>query len=74
MIDSGLTNFWVQNIMNPRGVTRKVEEIGPEVLTMDHFGIAFKIMLVAVVISAVGFVSEIVFAYLYKKLQINNSE
>lgn len=66
LFDSGLTDLWIENTINPRGVVIKVDEIGPQVLTLDHLEIAFKIILISVGISVIGFFAEIVFFQIHR--------
>lgn len=70
LIEGGLTNLWIENALNQRGINKKLPEIGPEVLTMEHLDIGFKIMMVVWSISIMGFLAEIVF-YRIKKM-LNN--
>lgn len=62
MIDAGLTEYWIQNVINRRGLKRKVEQVGPEILTMEHLDVAFKIILGALLISIIVFLIEIIFS------------
>lgn len=66
MIDAGLTDYWIQKTVNPRGLKKSVETIGPEILTMEHLDIAFKISLIAFASSLIVFLAEIVFFQLHK--------
>lgn len=59
MIDAGLTNMWLQKTHNPRGLINKNEKIGPEILTMEHLEVAFKIIIILMAISVVVFLAEI---------------
>lgn len=61
MIEGGLINLWIQNAFKQRGVNKKLNDIGPEILTMEHLDVAFKIILIALAISVIGFLSEIIF-------------
>lgn len=66
LFDAGLTSYWIQSRLNPRSVIKKVEDIGPEVLTMEHLDIAFKIIMIAVAICILMFLFEILFFQLHK--------
>lgn len=64
MISSGLPQFWHNNFVNPRNLKRIPEEIGPQVLTMDHLEIAFKVCLSPLILSVFVFVVEVCVASL----------
>lgn len=66
MIDTGLTKHWTDDTFNPKGFIQKQEEIGPEVLTLEHLDIAFKIIFAALMICVVAFLMEIVFSFVQK--------
>lgn len=66
MLDSGLGNFWFQRTFYPKGNIRKVDEMRPEVLTLEHLDVAFKIIMVAMAISCLSFLAEIVFFQVQK--------
>lgn len=67
MIEGGLINLWIQNALKQRGINKKLPEIGPEVLTMEHLDIAFKIIMIVWAICILGFLAEIMF-YRIKKM------
>lgn len=66
MIDAGLTVQWNQEQINPRGLIYKAEEIGPEVLTLEHLEIAFKIVMISISISFFVFIAEILIFHINK--------
>lgn len=66
LIDAGITDYYIENAVNPRGLKNTVETIGPEILTMEHLEIAFKISLIAIAFSLIVFMAEIVFFQLHK--------
>lgn len=57
----GFLSYWQKLAINPKGLIRKIDEIGPQVLTMEHLGIGFQICLVACAICVVILMFEIVF-------------
>lgn len=59
MISGGLFHYWLNNGRNPMGLKKKLDDIGPEVLTMDHLEIGFKISLYPLIISITAFLIEI---------------
>lgn len=61
MYDTGFCQLWNKGIVQSKDVIKRVEEIGPEVLTLEHLDIAFKIILVAIAISLISFLAEIAF-------------
>lgn len=56
----GFLIYWRKNEINPQGFKRKLEEIGPQVLTMEHLEIGFLVCLFPFGISAIVFVFEII--------------
>lgn len=66
MIQAGLMEYWNEGIINPRGLIKKVDEIGPQVLTLDHLDIAFKIIVIAIVVSVACFLTEITLTRLHR--------
>lgn len=59
LADSGILNLFYAVHVNPKGFVSKNDEIGPQVLTMDHLMIGFQICLAVMVASFVAFVVEI---------------
>lgn len=55
----GFLNYWEQLLLNPRGFEIKIDKIGPQVLTMDHLLVGFKICLVPLIVSMLVFLVEI---------------
>lgn len=56
----GLLSYWRKFEINPKGLKRKVDKIGPQVLTMDHLEIGFLVCLLPCGIGAIIFVFELV--------------
>lgn len=59
LISSGLISYWINIAGNKYGFKRKISEIGPEVLTMEHLGIGFLVCFIPLVISFVVFIAEV---------------
>lgn len=59
LADSGLLNRYNDLNTNPRGMKLKIEQIDPQVLTVEHLMIGLRIWLIAVLISLIAFVAEI---------------
>jgi hypothetical protein len=55
----GFLIYWRMLEINPKGIERKIDVIGPQVLTMDHLMIGFQICLFACAIGATTFVFEV---------------
>lgn len=56
----GLINYWSDSMLNPKGIKQSIEEIGPQVLTMDHLAIGFLFCAIPFILCFVALVSEIV--------------
>lgn len=57
---SGLLEYWYQNFLNPRRKRlMKAEEVGPQVLTIEHLGICFLLWLIPLTCSLVVFLGEL---------------
>lgn len=54
----GLIFYWENLWSNPRGLKMKIDEIGPQVLTMEHLMFGFYIWLAVLAISIIAFVGE----------------
>lgn len=65
---AGLIDHWNRNVMNPKGIINKQEDIGPQVLTMDHLEVCFLIILLPMVLAFISFAGEILHAWLIKKI------
>lgn len=59
LADGGFFNYWDDMTINPKGFKMKIEEIGPQVLTMEHLMICFKICLGSSIICTIVFVAEV---------------
>lgn len=57
----GFLSYWRKLEMNPKGFKTKIDDIGPQVLTMEHLEIGFVICLYLYAICEIIFVFEIVF-------------
>lgn len=60
MSSSGLLEYWHDNEWNSKGFKYKADEIGPQVLTMDHLGICFVLWLITLSVSFVAFLGELI--------------
>lgn len=61
LLDTGWFFHWYQNIINPRRYSYKVDEIGPQVLTMEHITVGFLVCLLPLILSILVFFGELVF-------------
>lgn len=59
MADAGLLNYWRATHQNPKGIKQKIEDIGPQVLTMEHLEIGFQIYVISLIICVSAFVAEV---------------
>lgn len=59
MIAAGLTQLWYSNLINPKNLKRTEEEIGPQILTMEHLAVAFKVCLAPLILSVFVFAVEV---------------
>jgi hypothetical protein len=62
----GFLSYWRKLEINPKGIERKIDKIGPQVLTMEHLMIGFVVCLVPCAIGATTFVFEITFKRLMR--------
>lgn len=67
LFESGLTSYWWNSFINPRGLKPMGDEIGPEVLTLEHLEIGFEACFVPLVVSIVVFVFEIMINWIQNK-------
>lgn len=58
LADSGLLTYWYEFYKNPSGLKLQIEEIGPQVLTMEHLLIGFQICIAVLTLSVIAFVAE----------------
>lgn len=56
---NGLSSQAEKIFLNPFGFTRREDEIGPQVLTLDHLGVAFLISLCPLLIATLVFLGEV---------------
>lgn len=66
---SGLIDRWLNDELNPRRKKRIYEDIGPQVLTMEHLSIGFTICMIMLVFSAVVFILEVLGGKVYSKFR-----
>lgn len=59
LADGGFLTYWKYLRTNPRGLKMTVENIGPQVLTMEHLMLGFQIYLITSAISIVAFSFEL---------------
>lgn len=59
MIDSGFIDHWIDKDLKTRSLIRKEEDIGPQVLTMEHLEVAFYACLIPLAASIVVFLVEL---------------
>lgn len=59
MLSNGLIDYWHKNFANRRGLKIKIDDIGPQILTMEHVSIGFLVCLFPMVLSILAFVGEI---------------
>lgn len=65
LTSGGLINLW--NDLNPKHRKREFEDIGPQVLTMEHIAIGFQTCLIPFTLSTIVFVIELAFNYVARK-------
>jgi hypothetical protein len=73
MIEAGLTQYWIDNTIKPRGYQQNQEASKPEVLTLDHIEVCFLVWLVFLGLSCLVFVAEMAYFYIAKKKKQSNS-
>lgn len=62
MISAGLIEFWINSLMDPAGRrTKPPEDVGPQILTMEHLEAAFIVCFVPLIASFVAFFIEVSF-------------
>lgn len=66
----GIYDFLYESILNPLGSKLKIDEIGPQVLTMEHLMIGFQVCSVLLIFSTIVFGLEIALKY-YEKFMPN---
>lgn len=59
IISSGLFEWYWKNNVDPKGIKRGDEEIGPEKLTLDHLSIGFQIFTICLALSVIVFLFEL---------------
>lgn len=71
LLDTGLFSYWYRNLLNSKGFSRsKVEEIGPQVLTMEQLAVGFLICLCPLILSGLVFFGELIY-FRIRKIQRN---
>lgn len=61
---NGLAQKFVNDYINPKGLSEKEDEIGAQVLTMDDLEAAFLICCFPLALSVVAFIGEFVFFWM----------
>lgn len=66
LMSGGILDYHQKNFNNPKGKKAElsIDEIGPQVLTMDHLEIGFLIHVALLLAAFIVFLSEIVFAHM----------
>lgn len=59
MMSNGLTQRWVNDQINLKGLKRKADSVGPQVLTMENLSIGFQICFCMMSIACITFFVEI---------------
>lgn len=59
MHSSGLIQYWINELFNPKGLKVKSEDIEPQVLTMEHVTVGFLVCLCPLASSIIIFIFEI---------------
>lgn len=68
MIASGLTQYWSDKYLRPKGDKLKSKDVEPQVLTMEHLDICFIICLICLAISVLVFILELITGMINKKI------
>lgn len=63
LANGGFINYWLDSMNNIRGLTLKVDNIGPQVLTMEHLMIGFQICLATATSGMIVFGAEVAVEY-----------
>lgn len=63
LASGGLIDFWIESEIGSSGQKHIEEVIGPQVLTMDHLEIGFKICIVPMILSILAFIAELCIKY-----------
>jgi hypothetical protein len=68
MVSSGLVRQWELDEIDPRRYKKSYEEIGPQVLTMEHIAVGFMICMVPLGLSIITFIFELLhFKFIFTK-------
>lgn len=59
MLSSGIVEYWNKKLFNPSLVKRTEEEVGPQVLTMEHLEVGFISCLIFLILSIFVFLLEV---------------
>lgn len=59
LLSTGLIYHWYNHEINRKGLKLKPEEIGPQILTMEHVSIGFLICFIPLALSVLTFLIEI---------------
>jgi hypothetical protein len=61
LVDGGIISYWDLNLRVRYNYDWKPPDSEPVILTLDHLSVGFLVWVIALVISSVGFLGEIVF-------------
>lgn len=61
LLASGVVSYWQYCLLYPTGLKKKLDEIGPQVLTMEHLSVGFLVCLCPFILSIFVFVCELAF-------------
>lgn len=59
LFEAGLTDLWIKRMVTSDGIKRKLDDVGPQVLTLEHLEIGFVVWLVALAFTIPVFLVEI---------------
>lgn len=69
LLSNGVSDFHFKAEIQPSLVKRAKEEIGPQVLTLEHLGIGFQISLIPLILGGIVFVAELCVPWLKKRFR-----
>lgn len=58
MVSNGVVRRWMRYMRNPKGIKRTKEEIGPQILTLDHLGVGFLACTIPLALGIIAFIFE----------------
>lgn len=59
LLESGLSALWINEILHVDGIKRGPEDIGPQVLTLEHLAIGFIFWLIPLALTIPVFLLEL---------------